>query len=163
MGIGSALAQIAAEESVTEPTNVAILRGPTREGRLGLLFYVDGLSPVSAQIVVPGALVTANAPFGGAVSLEVPLVPSWPEGPNVAIVSLRSTLGPEHLTYYERRNGKTIPYNPAGVLLPKVCPRGGFRFAGTFAFSDGSTASAATAVACPRRNGARRAPGSAGR
>jgi hypothetical protein len=152
MGFGAASAQIAVEGSIVpEAADVAIVRGPTREGHLGLLFYVDGSEPVSAQIVLPGLLVPAGAPFGGAISLDVPLVPSWPEGPNVAIVSLRSTLGPEHLTYYEHVKGRTIAYNPEGILLPKVCPHGGFRFAGTFAFLDGSKATAGTAVPCPRR------------
>jgi hypothetical protein len=152
MGFGAASAQIAVEGSIVpEAADVAIVRGPTREGHLGLLFYVDGSRPVSAQIVLPGLLVPAGPPFGGAISLGVPLVPSWPDGPDVAIVSLRSTLGPEHLTYYERVKGRTIAYNPEGILLPKVCPRGGFRFAGTFAFLDGSKATAGTAVPCPRR------------
>jgi hypothetical protein len=150
MGFGSAMAQIAVQEgTVYEETQVTIVRGPTREGHLALLFYVDGAEPVSAQIVFPGLLLPAPAPFGGAVSLDVPLVPSWPEGPYVAIVKLRSTLGPEHLTYYEHVRGRVVPYNPQGVLLPKVCPRGGFRFAGTFTFLDGSRATAKTAVPCP--------------
>jgi len=152
MGFGAASAQIAVEDSIVpEAAEVAIVRGPTRGGHLGLLFYLDGSEPVSAQIVLPGLLVPAGLPFGGAVSLDVPLVPSWPEGPDVAIVSLRSTLGPEHLTYYEHIKGRTIPYNPEGVLLPKVCPRGGFRFLGAFTFLDGSRASAGTAVPCPRK------------
>lgn len=152
MGFGAASAQIAVEGlAVPEPTQVSIVRGPTREGHLGLLFYVDGEAPVIAQLVLPGALVPAEPPFGGAVRLDVPLVPSWPEGPDVAIVHLRSTLGPEHLTYYEHVKGKTIAYNPEGILLPKVCPRGGFRFLGTFTFVDGSRATAGTAVPCPPR------------
>jgi hypothetical protein len=149
MGFGSATAQIAVEEgTVYEETEVTIVRGPTREGHLALLFYVDGANPVSAQIVFPGLLLPTPAPFGGAVSLDVPLVPSWPEGPYVAIVKLRSTLGPQHLTYYEHIRGRVVPYNPQGVLLPKVCPHGGFRFAGTFSFLDGSRAKAKTAVPC---------------
>ncbi|MFI4990559.1 MAG: hypothetical protein ACHQHO_06560 [Solirubrobacterales bacterium] len=132
-----------------EVAEVSIVRGPTREGHLALLFYVDGSEPVSAQIVMPGLLIPADLPFGGAVSLGVPLVPSWPEGPYVAIVSLLSTLGPRHLTYYEHVKGRVVPYNPQGVLLPKVCPHGGFRFAGMFSFDDGSTARAQTTVPCP--------------
>lgn len=155
MGFGLASAQIAAEGAIVrEAAEVSIVRGPTREGQLALLFYVDGSGPVSAQIVLPGLLIPASLPFGGAVSLDVPLVPSWPEGPYVAIVSLRSTLGPEHLTYYQHVAGKVVPYNPEGVLLPKICPRGGFRFAGTFLFVDGSTANSSTAVPCPSKRGA---------
>lgn len=151
MGFGSATAEIMVEGAiVAETAEVTIVRGPTREGHLALLFYVNGSEPVRAQVVFPGALIPADLPFGGALSLGIPLVPSWPEGPDLAVVSLRSTLGPEHLTYFERVKGKTIAYNPKGILLPKVCPRGGFRFVGTFAFLDGSRATASTTVPCPR-------------
>jgi hypothetical protein len=154
MGFGSALGQIAVEGLVVrEPAAVEIVRGPTREGHLALLFYVDGIDPVYAQLVFPGLLVPASAPFGGAVSLDVPLVPSWPEGPDIAIVRLRSTLGPEHLTYYRHAKGRVVPYNPQGILLPKVCPRGGFVFAGSFRFADGTRAGARAVVPCP--NGGR--------
>jgi hypothetical protein len=151
MGLGSAVGQLAAEGTVVpEQAEVAIVRGPTREGHLALLFYVNGSEPVRAQIVFPGLLVPASPPFGGAVSLAVPLIPSWPEGPNVALVRLRSTLGPEHLTYYRDVNGKRTPYTPQGILLPRLCPRGGFGFAATFAFADGSKARASTTVPCPK-------------
>ena len=153
MGFGTAAAQMEVEHSIVpEAAEVSIVRGPTRDGHLALLFYVNGLEPVSAQIVIPGLLIPARLPFGGAVALDVPLVPSWPEGPYVSIVSLLSTLGPEHLTYYEHVKGKVVAYNPQGVLLPKVCPRGGFQFAGSFLFADGAKANSRTAVACPKKH-----------
>lgn len=151
MGFGSAVGQLAAEGTVVpEQAEVAIVRGPTREGHLALLFYVDGSEPVRAQIVLPGLLVPASPPFGGAVSLAVPLIPSWPEGPNVALVRLRSTLGPEHLVYYRNLNGKATPYTPQGILLPRLCPRGGFGFAAALTFADGSKSRASAVVPCPK-------------
>jgi hypothetical protein len=59
-------------------------------------------------------------------------------------------LGPEHLTYYRHAKGSTIPYNPQGVLLPKLCPHAGFAFAGSFTFADGTIAHAKTVVPCPK-------------
>ena len=151
MGFGSAVGQLTAEGSIVpEVAEVAIVRGPTQEGHLALLFYVDGSDPVRAQIVLPGLLIPASPPFGGAVSLDVPLIPSWPEGPNVALVRLRSTLGPEHLTYYRDVKGRQAPYTPQGILLPKLCPRSGFNFAAELAFSDGSKARASATVPCPK-------------
>jgi hypothetical protein len=150
MGFGSAVAEIMVEGLiVSETAEVTIVRGPTREGHLALLFYVNGSEPVRAQVVFPGALVPADLPFGGALRLGIPLVSSWPEGPDLAVVRLRSTLGPEHLTYYERVKGRRIAYNPKGILLPKVCPHGGFRFLATFEFLDGAKAAAGTTVPCP--------------
>jgi hypothetical protein len=79
----------------------------------------------------------------------LPLVPSVPEAPDAALVKLTTTIGPSHITYYEYRKGRTIPYHPRGIRLPSSCPRGGFRFAANFTFNDGSHASAAAQVACP--------------
>jgi hypothetical protein len=59
------------------------------------------------------------------------------------------TLG-GRLTYYERVHGRNIAYHPAGIGLPRSCPRGGFPFAATFRFLDGRHAGAQTRVPCPR-------------
>jgi hypothetical protein len=89
--------------------------------------------------------------------MTVPLVPSLPEAADVAVVRVRSTFGPEHLTYYKRVRGRVVPYKPRGVILPDRCPRGGFPFAATFTFQDGSHASAGTAVPCPHARAKSRA------
>jgi hypothetical protein len=151
MGFGRALAEVQfGPEIVKEPADVEVVRAPNQKGHIALLFYADGVSPLSAQIVVPGELAAAPAPFGGAFDINVPLVPSLPEAPDVALTRLSSTIGPLHLTYYEQVNGRRVAYQPRGILLPNRCPRGGFPFAATFTFLDGSRASAHTAVPCPR-------------
>jgi hypothetical protein len=149
MGHGLATAEVPGPIIVRESAEVSIVRAPTQDGKLALFFYVDAEAPVSAQLVFPGLLGPAPPPFGGQVVISVPLVPSFPEASDVAVVRLRSTLGPSRLTYYRHAHGKTIAYNPRGVLLPKVCPHGGFRFAGTFTFFDGSTSDTAATVPCP--------------
>lgn len=159
MGFGEALAEIpVGGQVVREPAEVAIVRGPTRDGHLALLFYADGKAPVIAQIVFPGLLLPSAPPFGGSIGIEVPLVPGFPEGPNVSVVQLTSRLGPQHLTYYQRVRGRKVAYSPRGVVLPRRCPSGGFRFLATFRFMDDSSAIAATSVPCPsaRRSGVAR-------
>ncbi|HWG08480.1 MAG TPA: hypothetical protein VN672_05685 [Solirubrobacteraceae bacterium] len=91
----------------------------------------------------------------GDLRFTVPLVPSLPGSPDVAVVQLRVTIGGK-LTYYERSAGRTIPFRPRGIGLPRRCPRGGFRFAATFSFIDGSRVPAQTAVPCPQRPRTRR-------
>lgn len=152
MGYGEALAEIPVGGTIVrEPATVQIVRGPTQNGHLALLFYADGETPTIAQLVLPGLLLPATPPFGGSIGIDIPLVPSFPEGPNVSVVSLKSMLGPPTLTYYERVRGRVVGYKPRGIVLPKTCPRGGFRFMATFRFLDGSSAVAATSVACPAR------------
>lgn len=73
----------------------------------------------------------------GELKLTVPLVESLPGAADVSVVRVHVTLG-GNLTYYERRHGKMVPYKPKSVMLPKTCPRGGFKFSATFSFQDGT-------------------------
>jgi hypothetical protein len=152
MGYGAATAEIPIGPALfSETANVTIFRAPAQAGQIGLLFHVDAASPVSAELVFPGLLLSASPPFGGRIDINVPLVPSLPGGPNVAVVKLHMTVGPaKKIFYYERVHGKTLRYHPKGVLLPDSCPSGGFPFAASFAFEDGSQATAAATVPCPR-------------
>jgi hypothetical protein len=152
MGYGTALAEIAIGPAIIDETaEVSLVRGPTQSGHLALLFYVNGEAPVSAQLVLPGLILPIPAPFGGRINVIVPLIPSLPEAPDVAVTELRSTIGPQHLTYYEQIDGHDIAYHPKGILLPNNCPHGGFPFAANLTFLDHSHAAAHTVVACPRK------------
>ncbi len=154
MGRGAALAEIAlGPDVVTESAPVTILRTADQEGHFALLFDVVGTAPLDATAVFPGVLLAAPAPFGGRVSIETPLIPSVPGAQDVALVQLHSTLGPSGVVYYEQVQGRTLAYEPPGILLPASCPRGGFPFAAEFSFADGSHASAHTAVPCPVQRG----------
>jgi hypothetical protein len=151
MGFGSVLVEIPiGPEIVTETGQVWIFRAADQSGHIAMLLSASGETPVYAQVVFPAILLPATWPFGGRLHVDVPLVPSLPEAPDVSVVRVRSTIGPQHLTYYERVHGRLVAYNPQGILLPDRCPRGGFAFAARLAFQDGSHASARTAVPCPR-------------
>jgi hypothetical protein len=146
MGYGSALVEIPiGPELVQEAVRLALFAGPSPDGYLHLLVSATGESPVIALVVLSGEL------FPGHLSIVVPPIPSLPEAPYVALVEMHLTLG-GHLTYYEDVRGRSVAYHPAGVGLPSRCPRGGFPFAATFAFLDGSASRARTAVLCPRRH-----------
>jgi hypothetical protein len=134
---------------VAENAPITILRAPNEQGRLTLLFYAEGIEPVETKIVFPGLLLPARSPFGGEVSIGIPLVPTLPGAPYISVIHLHATIGPERVTYFERVGGLTLAYKPRGILLPSGCPRGGFPFAARFGFADGSFASAKTAVPCP--------------
>jgi hypothetical protein len=159
MGIGSAVAEIpVGPETVYETAPVTIFRAPTENGQIAMVLYANGVTPVDAQILLPSLLLPATTPFGGRVKIDVPLVPSLPESPDVSVVRLTTTLGPLGITYYEREHGHTVAYRPRGLQLPDSCPRGGFPFAAQLDFVGGSSASAQTLVPCPgaqRRRDAR--------
>lgn len=154
MGFGEVLTGVTfGSEIVAETAPITIVRAPDREGRLAVLFYAEGTTPVDARIVFPGLLLAASAPFGGVVNIGVPLVETLPGAPYVSVIRLRSSIGPKRVLYYERVGGSTLAYRPLGILLPKTCPRGGFPFSARFGFADGSQLSGSTRVRCPRRRG----------
>jgi hypothetical protein len=107
---------------------------------------------VYAQLVLAAELIEGTQAIGGRLVTPVPLIASVPNGPPVSIVSVTATIGPNGLTYYKHRHGRTVAFHPKGVSVPAHCPRGGFRFAATFAFADGTSTQAASAVPCPRRH-----------
>jgi hypothetical protein len=156
MGRGDALAQLRfGPQLVSESASISIARAADEEGHIALLLYASGPSPVNTQILSPAQLLPAGPPFGGRLHMQLPLIPSVPGAPDVAIVSLRVSIGPQGLTYYEQTEGSTLAYIPKGIPLPTTCPRGGFPFAATFSFLDGSHPVAKAIVPCPDPRGRR--------
>lgn len=152
MGRGSATAELRfGPQFVTERASISIARAPDQEGHISLLMYASGPSPVNTQILSPAQLLPTSPPFGGRLNMQLPIIPSVPGAADVAIVALDVSIGPQGLTYYERAEGATLAYIPKGILLPTTCPHGGFPFAATFSFLDGSHSQARAVLPCPRR------------
>jgi hypothetical protein len=163
MGYGKALSAIAfGPNRVAENTPITIFRGSNQDEHTALLFYATGPSPVKAHLVAQGLLLPTEGPFGGRVTIALPLVPSLPEAQYLSIVKLSSSIGPKGITYVEEAEGRPYTYVPKGFLMPDRCPRGGFQFGATLTFEDGTTASAHTTVRCHearrRRKKARHGP-----
>jgi hypothetical protein len=132
-----------------EIPEVQALSGPSPNGNLVVLFYANGLYPVYAQLAFSGEVLPATGAFGSQLATTVPLITSVPGGPDVSVLSVTSTIGPSHLTYYKHVRGRLVSFHPRGVAVPERCPRGGFPFAAEFTFLDGSHTSAQTTVPCP--------------
>jgi hypothetical protein len=150
LGYGSALVEVpfgtGAGHEIPEVQAVA---GPSPKGNLVVLFYANGLYPVDAQLAFSGEVLPDSGRFGSQLQTTVPLVASVPGGPDVSVVSVTSTIGPSHLTYFKHVHGRRVAFHPRGVSVPDRCPRGGFPFSAQFMFVDGSQASAQTTVPCP--------------
>jgi hypothetical protein len=152
IGSGRATVEIPIGPAVVrEDVTLTLFAGPSSDGYLHVLTYASGVYPVEAQVVMSGVL------RSGRLAITVPPIPSLPAAPDVALVQMQLTLGGD-LTYYEPMDGRSVPYRPAGVGLPTRCPHGGFPFAATFAFVDGGSSSARTAVPCPHRREPRGRP-----
>jgi hypothetical protein len=152
LGIGSAFVEVPfGQNAGHEIPEIQALMGPPHNGNVVVLFYANGLAPVYAQIVFGGELVSGGGAFGEDLSAAIPLIPSVTNGPPVSIINVKSTIGPNHLTYYKRVHGHLVGYKPTGVEVPTRCPRGGFPFNARFAFLDGSSVESSTKVPCPTR------------
>jgi hypothetical protein len=150
LGYGSALVEVPfGTGSGHEIPEVQAVAGPSQSGNLVVLFYANGLYPVSAQLAFAGEVLPDQGDYGSQLKTNVPLVTSVPGGPDVSIVSVTSTIGPAHLIYYKRVRGRRVAFTPRGVSVPERCPHGGFPFAASFSFQDGSSTSATTTVPCP--------------
>jgi hypothetical protein len=151
IGFGSAVVAVPAEsEPVEEEGSLTALVGPPNSEHLEVLFYAEGRAPVYAQLVFPGQVLDDDPPFSGRLNTLIPLIPTWPDGPDVAVTRMTSTIGPRGLTYYRHVHGEIVPFRPRGIAVPKRCPRGGFPFRVDIAFLDGAHQSATSAVPCPR-------------
>ena len=150
MGEGQAIAEfLIAHRIVREVAQITAVRTTEQEGHLTMLMYVYDETAVSAQLILTGRLLPANDPFAGFLDIHVPLLQSLPGTPDVSVAEIQLGLGPESLTYSEDVAGKVVHYIPEGIDLPKRCPRGGFPFAVTLGFANGSHASATRRVPCP--------------
>jgi hypothetical protein len=150
MGHGTALGELAVDgEVVYEEGFLTVVRTSDPSGHLALLFFTDAYTPVLDELVFNGALLPASPPFGGRLTVDVPLLESYAYGPDISVVSFRSTIGPQDLTYNEHIHGKLIHYKPRGIAIPNKCPHRGFLFTAHFTFQDQTQTSSQTTVPCP--------------
>lgn len=150
LGFGSAYVEVPFGNGAgTELPEIQAVMGPSHNGNIVVLFYANGKTPVSAQLVFKGEVQPASSPFGSQLATLVPPIPSVPGGNNVAILSVKATIGPEDLTYEKHVHGKLVHFKPTGIGVPEHCPRGGFPFSASFTFEDGSATSTSTKVPCP--------------
>lgn len=150
VGFGTTDVEVAfGGERIRQKTKLDTFLGPPETAN-ELMFLNTARAPIASQVVYFGkSLENAEGPFAGALETVVPLVPTVPGGNYLSTTSFESTLGPLGLTYQRTLHGHTENFRPEGILLPKKCPRGGFRFKVTLQFADGSTASDRTSVPCP--------------
>lgn len=150
LGYGTASAVVPlGTESVQETASLDALMGPPARNRIEVLWYVQASQPVSAQLVLPSVVGEAAPPYGEQLATSVPLVPTWPEGPDLALETFDSTIGPAGLLYHHKVAGKTVAFHPRGIRIPRVCPAGGYGFQALVSFQDGTQTSTAYRVPCP--------------
>jgi hypothetical protein len=134
---------------VSEKAEVVTYMGPPVHEGVTLIIFGEGHTPLSAYMLMQGSLVGGNGPVNKLLlKSDVPLIPTLPGARDVAMTSMQLDFGPRFLTYYEHVNGHTVSFHPRGLILPTVCPTGGFPFTSTMTFQDGTVTSLNLDVPC---------------
>ncbi len=104
------------------PEIQAVSGPPSPDGNMVVLFYANGQSPVSAQLVFQGEVLPDSGAFGSQLATTVPLVTSVPGGPDVSIVNVNATIGPSGLTYYKHVHGTPAAVSPTRHRRARTLP-----------------------------------------
>lgn len=152
LGFGTATAVVpVGEQMITEHASLDAVLGQPGEDRIEVLFYIQAGEPVFAQLVLPSVVEEASPPYGEQLATSVPLVTAWPEGPDLALETFVSSIGPRGLTYYRQVKGRSVAHKPRGFRIPQSCPPGGYPFQAALTFADGTQSIASYRVQCPPR------------
>ncbi|HMH46792.1 MAG TPA: hypothetical protein VK538_03675 [Solirubrobacteraceae bacterium] len=124
--IGHALGEVTfGSERVPEEASLQAFFGSNK----GLLFYVQGSSPVSLEFVSSGTYVNSAPPYGLELKTLVPAIATVPGAALASTKTINIKVGAAI-----KKGKKLISYG----TLPKKCPKGGFpvktelNFGGTF-------------------------------
>jgi hypothetical protein len=140
LGEGHALVEARpASETIAEEVKLSAFLGPPRHLQPTLELLGEGTSPLSVRMVVNGAVLPDQAPYGEKLVMSIPPIPTVPLEPNASIVELSLTVG-------SKRHARSAN----AIVVPARCPVGGLRFAGEFTYADSSSSSASTTIRCPR-------------
>jgi hypothetical protein len=154
--VGSALGSVLGEVTfgTTRVPEEASLQAFFAPGG-GLLFFTQGTSPVSIEVVSRGKWARSSGKYSWKLETLVPAVATVPGAPFASVSKIHIKAGAAI-----RKNGKVIPYG----TVPKKgeCPKGGFfgktevTFGGTFGGErefgiPAKTVTNVVRVPCPRR------------
>jgi hypothetical protein len=135
VGSGSTLSEAhLGSLTLTENATLTAFRGPNQGVRPTMEIASQGLTPLIERVVITGVVEADAPPYGPALALSVPPIPTLPTEPNASIVRFSLTIG-------AARGGL--------VRVPHTCPADGFPFASSFTFADASTAQTTATARCP--------------
>ncbi|MGH2853570.1 MAG: hypothetical protein ACRDLF_05190 [Solirubrobacteraceae bacterium] len=107
----------------------------------GLLFFADGRSPASIELISKGTITNGGGAFGPTVTAEVPLVESVPGALDGSAEFIKVKVGAAY-----KKHGKLISYG----TVPKKCPKGGFPLKTEMTFLGGEVVTSEYHAPCPK-------------
>ena len=151
VGFGGGVGVLAlAGQLVREPFTLDFFFASSEHGRLRLLAYASGVSPVAAALVVVAREIPAPKPYGLGFSVQVPRISTIPGAAYASVESAFATFGASDVAYFKTVHGRRTLVYVKGLIVPRTCPFGGFPTRGTVEFSDGATFTVNPTIPCPR-------------
>jgi hypothetical protein len=143
IGDGYALVEgdVAVGQLVIEHVSLQAFLGPLDNLQPTFEVLSEGFRPIGAQFVLPASSQPAHAPYGEALVMSIPPIPTIPNEPDASVLTFSLTIG---------ANGLHHRKGAASVVVPSHCPRGGLPFAGEFTYADGTSSSVLATSPCPR-------------
>jgi hypothetical protein len=142
IGHGHALVEArAGSQIVSEEISLWVFLGPLLSSGPTFAVLGQGRTPFDERLVLPGTVVSDNPPYGEDLVVLISPIPTLPLEPDASIVAMSLTVGVSHPRHPREANT---------VVVPSVCPAGGFPFAAEFTYADGSTGGALATSSCPR-------------
>ncbi len=151
VGFGGGVAVLAFPgQLVREPFTLDFFFAPPEHGRLRLLVYARGISPIGASLVVVAREIPAPKPYGLGFSVQVPPVSTIPGAEYTSLESAFGTFGASNVAYFKTVHGRRKLVHVKGLIVPRKCPFGGFPTRATVEFADGATFTVNLRIPCPR-------------
>ncbi len=142
LGRGHALIEAPlGSQTIAESVSLRVFLGPLRNLQPVIIVVGQGDTPLDERSVLDGTMLPVGAPFGEALTLMVPPIPTLALEPNASLVTLSLVIG----SPARRATGSANT-----LRLPATCPVGGFPFAAEFTYADNSAGSSSATVPCPR-------------
>jgi hypothetical protein len=135
LGKGSALADATV---ITEPATLYMFNGQRKRGNAHFYFVVQP-EHISQRFVFDATLARQRGRYGWKLSMDIPPIHVLPNVPDVAIAQFQVNVNATG-----RLRGRRVPL----LQAPTSCPRGGWRFHGTYEYADGSTGTADSTIDC---------------
>jgi hypothetical protein len=151
VGFGGGVAVLAFPgELVREPFTLDFFFGSSKQGHLRLLAYASGTSPIGVALVLVAREIPTPKPYGLGFSVQVPQISTIPGAAYASVESAFATLGAANVAYFKTVHGRRMLVHLKGLVVPSVCPAGGFPTRGTVEFADGATFTVNPSIPCPR-------------
>ncbi len=142
IGGGHALAEAhEGTENISENATLWAFLGPPQNLQPTFEILAQGYTPIDKRVVLNGTVLPASAPYGEALSIAIPPIPTLAFEPDASVVVFSLTIG---------TSGRHTRHDANAVLVPSSCPVDGFPFAAEFTYADGSSGSSVATVPCPR-------------